>query len=125
MKKGDATVARRNPLRNISDFESFAEGEKIFKEGEPGEYMYFVVAGEVRVFVKGKEVYTIGMGGLFGEMALIDDKPRSATMIAKTACKLIPINQRRFTLLVKETPHFAIQVMRIMADRLRHMNEHP
>jgi CRP/FNR family cyclic AMP-dependent transcriptional regulator len=118
-------MARKNPLRNITDFESVAEGDKIFKEGDPGEYMYFVVAGEVRVFVGGKEVDTIGMGGIFGEMALIDDKPRSATMVAKTACKLIPINQRRFTLLVKETPHFAIQVMRIMADRLRHMNKHP
>ena len=118
-------MARRNPLRNITDFESFSEGEKIFKEGEPGEYMYFIVAGEVQVLVGGKGVDTIGMGAIFGEMALIDDKPRSATMVAKTACKLIPINQRRFSLLVKETPFFAIQVMRIMADRLRHMNKQP
>ena len=115
-------MAKKNPLRKIADFESFAEGETIFKEGESGEHMYFVAAGEVQVFVKRKAVDKIGIGGIFGEMALIDDKPRSATMVAKTACRLIPINQQRFTALVKETPHCAIQVMRVMADRLRQMN---
>ena len=115
-------MARKNPLRKIADFESVAEGETIFKEGDRGEHMYFVVAGEVQVFVKRNAVDKIGIGGIFGEMALIDDKPRSATMVAKTACRLIPINQRRFATLVKETPHFAIQVMRVMADRLRQMN---
>ena len=117
-------MIRKNPLRKITDFESFAEGDEIFKEGDPGEYMYFVVAGEVQVFAGGKPVGKIGLGGIFGEMALIDDKPRSATMVAKTACKLIAINQKRFSLLVKEAPHFAIQVMQVMAERLREMNRH-
>lgn len=119
MKKVDR-ILRKDP-----NFASYAEGQTIFKEGQPGDYMYFVVAGEVNVQIRGKIVDTVGMGGILGEMALVDDKPRSATTIARTACKLIPINQKRFTSLVRETPHFAIQVMRIMADRLRQMNAQP
>jgi CRP-like cAMP-binding protein len=55
-------------------------------------------------------------------MALIDNSPRSATAIAKTDCKVVPLDQRRFQFLVQETPFFALQVMTIMATRLRHAN---
>ena len=118
-------MTARDPMRNVSDFESYSEGQIIFKDGELGDQMYFVVAGEVDIHIRDKVVDTVGMGSILGEMALIDDKPRSATARAKTACKLIAIDQKRFTSLVQETPHFAIQVMRIMADRLRQMNAQP
>lgn len=118
-------MAAKDPMRNVSDFESYSEGQFIFKEGELGDQMYFVVAGEVNILVRDKVVDTVGMGAIVGEMALIDDKPRSASAMAKTACKLIAINQKRFASLVQETPHFAIQVMRIMAQRLRQMNAQP
>jgi CRP-like cAMP-binding protein len=55
-------------------------------------------------------------------MALIDKQPRSATAVAKTDCKLVSVNEERFQRLVKQTPHFAIQVMRVMAQRLRQMD---
>jgi CRP-like cAMP-binding protein len=67
-------------------------------------------------------VETVGEGGIIGEMGLIDRGPRSATAIAKTDCKLVPLNEQRFTFMVQETPNFALQVMRIMADRLRRMD---
>ena len=56
---------------------------------------------------------------MFGEMALIDREPRSATAIAETDCELVVIDKRRFWFLVQETPYFAEIVMRVMADRLR------
>lgn len=64
-------------------------------------------------------VETLSAGGLFGEMALIDGSPRSATVRAKTLCELAPINEKNFLFLVHETPFFAIAVMRTLADRLR------
>ncbi len=118
-------MTARAPLRQLNDFESFREGETIFKEGDPGEHMYFVLAGRINIVVRDNVVDTVGMGGIVGEMALIDDKPRSASAIAKTACKLIPIDQGRFMSLVQETPDFAIQVMRVMANRLRQMDARP
>src|SRR5262245_53994364 len=102
---------------------AFAAGQKIFNEGEKGEVMFVVVSGEVDLLVRGKLVESLGHGGVLGEMALIDSAPRSASAIAKTDCRLAPIDQRRFTFLVQQTPHFALQIMRVMANRLRRMDD--
>jgi CRP-like cAMP-binding protein len=55
-------------------------------------------------------------------MALLDKEPRSTTAIANTDCRLVPVDQKRFTFLVQQTPYFAIEVMQIMAERLRRLN---
>lgn len=108
--------------RVADDFEGFSAGQHIFTAGQPGDTMYVVKEGEVEVVVNGKVVDTVGPGGILGEMALIDKQPRSATAVAKTDCKLVSVNEERFQRLVKQTPHFAIQVMRVMAQRLRQMD---
>jgi CRP-like cAMP-binding protein len=109
-------------FRNATDCESFSAGQVIFQEGQPGDVMYAVSEGEVDILVRDKVIDTVGPGGILGEMALIDAKPRSATARARTDCKLVPISEKRFTFLVQQTPHFALQVMRVMADRLRRMD---
>jgi CRP/FNR family cyclic AMP-dependent transcriptional regulator len=111
-------------FRFADDFEVFPAGKNIFTVGEPGEMMYVIKEGEVEVIVNGKVVDTVGPGGILGEMALIDKHPRSATATAKTDCKLVSVNELRFQRLVQQTPHFAIQVMRVMAQRLRQMDAH-
>jgi CRP-like cAMP-binding protein len=111
-----------DPILKTSDFESYPEGTVIFEEGQPGDRMYYVIAGEVNVMVGGKMVYVVKAGEIVGEMALIDDKPRSATALAATACRLIGIDRKRFLTQVQETPQFALQVLRTMAVRLRQMN---
>lgn len=85
--------------------------------------MFVVVEGEVDLLVKGRLVEHLGPGGAFGEMALLDTAPRSATATAKTACRLVEFNERRFRFLVQQTPHSALQMMRVIADRLRRMDE--
>ncbi|HXQ21148.1 MAG TPA: cyclic nucleotide-binding domain-containing protein, partial [Candidatus Acidoferrales bacterium] len=67
-------------------------------------------------------VETMGPGGILGEMALIDQNPRSATAVAKTDCTLVPVNEARFKFLVKQVPAFSLEVMRVMASRLRKMD---
>ena len=96
-----------------------APGETIFKEGEIGESMYFVVDGQIDIVVRGQTVETLGQGGMFGEMALIDDKVRSATAVAAKESRLAALNKKRFMHLVKNSPDFALEVMQVMADRLR------
>jgi len=61
-------------------------------------------------------------GGMFGEMALIEHLPRSATAIAVSASRLSPIDQRRFLFLVQHHPFFALEVMQVLAHRLRQMD---
>lgn len=109
-------------FRNTKDSTSFPAGQTIFQEGQAGDVMYVVVEGEVDILVHGTLLDSVGPGGLLGEMALIENKPRSATAVAKTDSKLVAVSEKRFTFLVQQTPHFALQVMRVMADRLRRMD---
>ena len=97
----------------------FAAGETIFNAGDEGHIMYVVQSGEVDVVVQDQVIETIAAGGIFGEMALIDRAPRSASVIARTDCRLVPLDEARFMQHVHRTPFFALQVMRIMNERLR------
>ena len=110
-------------FRNETDTLAVPAGQAIFNEGDAGSAMYVVVEGEVDLLVKGKLVEHLGPGGVLGEMALLDNVPRSAGAIAKTACRLVEINEKRFKFLVQQTPNFALQMMRVIADRLRRMDD--
>jgi CRP-like cAMP-binding protein len=101
----------------------YAAGDVIFAEGDKGDAMFVVRTGEVAIERGSRVMETLGGGGVFGEMALIDGSPRSATVRAKTDCEVAPINEKTFLFLVHETPFFAIAVMRTLADRLRRMDE--
>jgi CRP-like cAMP-binding protein len=101
---------------------SFAPGQYIFKAGDPGEAMYIVVEGEIEILDGVVLLETSGQGSIVGELALIDDEPRSATAIAKTDCRLVAVDRRRFQYMVQETPLFALSVMKVLADRLRKKN---
>jgi CRP-like cAMP-binding protein len=98
-------------------------GEVIFQTYDMGSEMYVVLEGEVELSIDSKVLETLGPGEPFGEMALIDQAPRVATAIARTPCKLAVIPEKRFLFLVQTTPTFALQIMKVMADRLRTMNE--
>jgi CRP/FNR family cyclic AMP-dependent transcriptional regulator len=109
-------------FRGEGDTKEFAPGETIFVEGDEGRVMYVVLEGTVRLSVTGRTLEKVGRGGVFGEMAIIDAAPRSATATALTASVLVPVTAQRFKALVKESPDFAIEIMRIMAARLRSMD---
>jgi CRP/FNR family cyclic AMP-dependent transcriptional regulator len=94
-------------------------GHIIFETGSEGDLMYAVVDGEVDIVAKGAVLETIGPGGLFGELALVDASNRSATAVARTAATIVPIDKKRFEWLVSEHPTFALVVMSAMAARLR------
>src|SRR5262245_53069582 len=109
-------------LRHVKETVSITQGQTIFQEDQPAEVMYVVIEGEVDILVHNKILSTVEPGGILGEMALIDKKARSATALAKTDCKLAPVDEKRFHFLVQQTPHFALLVMRVMAERLRRMD---
>jgi CRP/FNR family transcriptional regulator, cyclic AMP receptor protein len=110
-------------LRRSGDPETFQTGERIFGEGDLADRMYLVDSGDVSLKVGDHVVETVGPGGLFGEMAIIDREPCSASAIAECECALVTIDKRRFWFLVQETPFFAEIVMRVMAHRIRNMNQ--
>ena len=85
--------------------------------------MYVILSGELEVQLQGMVIDTLKQGSTFGEMALIDGSPRSATVVAKTGSEVAAINEKTFVLLVDEMPYFALHTMRNLVDRLRRMNE--
>lgn len=91
----------------------------IMSEGEAGVFMYIVLEGTVAISIKGKVVEKVGPGGVFGEMALVDKSPRTATAAAESDCSLLTINRSDFLALVKTRAEFAMSILRGLADRLR------
>jgi CRP-like cAMP-binding protein len=93
----------------------------IMKEGDKGMFMYVVLEGVVAVSIDGKILEKIGPGGVFGEMALVNEAPRAATATTETECTLLAINRTDFMNLVKTRPAFGMSLLRALSERLRFM----
>jgi CRP-like cAMP-binding protein len=106
-------------FRNEAESVSFETGQAIFHEGDAGDAMYVILEGEVEISIGGELVETLSAGEPFGEMALIDQTPRLVTAIAKMPTVLASIPLKRFLYMVEETPYFSVQIMKVMAERLR------
>jgi CRP-like cAMP-binding protein len=106
-----------------SDPEFFSSGKVIFTEGDPGEYMYGIVEGEIELLVNGKVVETIGAGEVFGTGVLVGVKYRTYTAIAKTDCTLAYLDEKRFLFAVQETPMFALMVIKNYSERLSRLQQ--
>ncbi len=107
-----------------TDFKEFKAGDVIFSKGDEATNMYVVIEGEVEIDVLDGLVEHVEKGGFFGEMALITDEARSATVYAKTDCKVVPVDERRFLFMLQETPGFSLLIMRVLVERLRRRNQH-
>jgi CRP/FNR family cyclic AMP-dependent transcriptional regulator len=115
-------MATLHLFRNAPEVIAVAAGKYIFRIGEAAKVMYLIIEGEVDLMLGDTVVETAREGAFIGEMALIDDEPRSASARAHSDCRVFPIDEARFQSLVKETPFFALQVMKTLAHRLRKMD---
>lgn len=108
-------------LKSSDVVETRNAGEAIFAMGDPGHVLYVVRSGKVQIKVGEMVLRTIAEGGIFGEMALIDDDvhTRSATAIALTRCEVVPVDRPRLLALVNADPLFALELAKLIVDRLR------
>ena len=106
-------------FRHQVDLQTVPAGQVLFKEGERGNFMYVLMSGTAEIIIHNRVMETAVAGTIVGEMAIIDDNVRSATVTAKSDCKFLPIERERFNFLVQRKPEFALHVMRVMVDRLR------
>src|SRR5690606_13642641 len=120
MQKKEGGMFNADYFNQFSDSIYVEAGEVIFGEGDPGDVIYVVQEGEVQVIHDGAVLATLGPGELVGEMALIDNMPRSATVIAHTDVKLVPVDHNHFYALLQKTPVFGTTVMQLISKRLRH-----
>jgi CRP/FNR family transcriptional regulator, cyclic AMP receptor protein len=97
----------------------YQRGNVIMVTGQTGALMYVVLEGRVAISIRGAVIERVGPGGVFGEMALIDQSPRSANAAAETDCALLAINRSVFLNLVKSEPTFGISLLAASAERVR------
>ena len=109
-------------VRSAGKTLSFKQGETIFKEGDPAVELYVIQCGRVEIRRGNRLLDTLDGHNIFGEMALIDSAPRSATAIAATDVVLAPVLEKQFLFRVSQTPFFALMVMRVLVRRLRTAN---
>lgn len=100
----------------------FNAGDVIFNQGDAATELFVIQSGKVEIRLGNRLLETVPERGIFGEMALIDTAPRSAKVVAATDVKLVPVNEKQFLFLVGHTPYFALNVMRVLARRLRATN---
>ena len=101
---------------------TYPPGGVIFAVGDPGREMYIVRSGRVDLKLGDTLLESVGPGGILGELALIDPAPRSASAVAGPDCTLARVDKDAFDDLVRRVPGLALEVMRVMARRLRKTN---
>jgi CRP-like cAMP-binding protein len=113
---------------HYSVVKTVAEGETIFRQGDPGECLYGVLRGRVRIFninpnvnMENREILLniLEPGALFGEIALIDDRARTASASAMKDSELLMINRHHFTPLLLEDPRLALHMLGLICQRVR------
>jgi CRP/FNR family transcriptional regulator, cyclic AMP receptor protein len=136
MAFGSKPAERTTLLRKVPFFESFSDeeirrvvelsdevtapaGAVIVDQGDPGTHCYVVMEGTTTVYVRGEYVAESGPGSMIGEMALIDHRPRTATVVADTDVRLLRFDSAAFRTLIDEMPKASEQVLRVLNDRLR------
>lgn len=108
---------------NNPDIVRVAAGQPLFSEGDAGHRMYVLTTGTAEVIINNRVVEQLQHGNIVGEMGIVSPGPRSATVVATSDCEFVAIDEKRFIYLVQQTPFFATQVMRVMAERLRAVNQ--
>jgi CRP-like cAMP-binding protein len=107
-------------FRNEPNTVQLAPGEFLYREGDKADDMYVLLEGEIDIRV-GDFVKTAKEGALIGQAALIEERPRAANAVAKSACRLAKIDRQRFDFLVQQHPQFATYAMKSLIDHLRHV----
>lgn len=112
-------------IASLVDELEVPEGTVLTKEGGPGREFFAVVDGKATVTLRKKKLAQFGPGDFFGEMSLLDQGPRSATVTAATAMKLYVLDARRFSTLLDKHPAVARKILRGLAQRLREIEGAP
>ena len=108
-------------VANLLEQVDVSENETIFREGDVGDNMYVILDGKVRVHNDERLINYLGEREVFGEMALLDPEPRSASVTALEATRLFRLNQRAFYKLMDERPEVAMGIIHILTARLRNV----
>jgi CRP/FNR family transcriptional regulator, cyclic AMP receptor protein len=101
---------------------SFPARHAIFTKGQEGRSLYIVVSGRVRVHIEDQDLAQLEKGTCFGEMALFDAEPRSASVTTLSPCECLMLTQQQLYEAIDETPDIAVNIVRMLSRRIRELN---
>lgn len=135
MSKGDlladVPLFRGSSRKELSQIEAIASrvaaepGEILVEEGEAGDLFFVIERGEAEVSIGGKRVAELSAGGFFGEVALLDDLPRTATVTARTPMTLYTVKAADFSRFLDNSPSITRQLLTTVSERLRSVEHAP
>jgi CRP/FNR family transcriptional regulator, cyclic AMP receptor protein len=106
-------------IASLVDEVEAPKGKVLVRQGDTGQECFVIAEGKAKATMRGKGTAVLGPGSFFGEMSLLDQGPRSATVTAETDMRLLVLGSREFSALVNEVPVVAVRIMRGLAERLR------
>ncbi|BCL35689.1 cyclic nucleotide-binding domain-containing protein [Nostoc sp. MS1] len=101
----------------------FPANHTIFRQGEEGRSLYIIVSGRVRVHIGDKQLAEVDQGKYFGEMAVFDTQPRSASVTTVEPCEFLELTQEQLYDAIEETPEIAVNIIRELSRLIRHLND--
>ncbi len=110
-------------IANIAEEVELSTGQRVFAEGDPGDSMYLIVDGRVRIEVQEKTVAELGTRQCFGEMAILDNEQRSGTVTCLSDAVFLRIAQSDFLEIMMEKPELSRGIIRVLVSRLRKSNQ--
>lgn len=105
-------------VASVADEVSLADGRVLIREGERGREFFVIIDGDLGVRRKSRKIATMRDGGFVGEMSLVMDKPRNATVTAEGPVRALVITDRAFKRLLEHSPGIQLKVMRALAERV-------
>jgi CRP/FNR family cyclic AMP-dependent transcriptional regulator len=112
-------------VARIAEIREVPAGTVLTRTGEPGDEFFLILDGRVEVDVSSRKRVKQGPGEVFGEMSLLDGRPRSATVSAETAARLLVIRRTDFALLLKKVPDLQRQLLVVLSQRVRQAEQNP
>lgn len=109
-------------IAKAADEVDFAAGTALITEGESGSEAFVVLSGSVEVRRAGQVIATLGSGDIIGELSLLDQCPRTASVVCSTDCTVLVIDRRHFAPLIETSPSLGLEFLRELASRLRELD---
>ena len=106
-------------IASLVDEVEAPKGKVLVRQGDPGRECFVIAEGKAKATMRGKGTAMLGPGSFFGEMSLLDQGPRSATVTTESDMRLLVLGSREFSALINEVPPVAARIMRGLAERLR------
>lgn len=110
-------------LASVMNELSFDANQRIFRQGEEGRSLFIIVSGRVKIHIEDRQVDVLTQGGAFGEMAIFDAQPRSATATTLEPSDCLELTQEQLYDAIEETPEIALNIIRALSRRIRKSNE--